>query len=234
MATLPLMTLAEIRTACQQRADMVNSTFVSSAEWTSYINESLFELYDLLVQKYGDDYFVKASPTVITTDGTNDRYALASDFLKLLGMDLLISGSGATAQYISLRPFNFSERNNFLGRGIIQGSRTNLRYRLNGTNVWFAPFPPAGLTIRPQYIPRLTPLSGESDTSDGFSGWLEYVIVDAAIKALMKEESDVSAFLIEKQGLIARIESAAENRDAGSPATVADVWDNGATDLDNW
>ncbi len=234
MATLPLMTLGEIRTACQQRADMVNSTFVSSAEWTSYINGSLFELYDLLVQKYGDDYFVKASPTNITTDGTNDKYALASDFLKLLGLDLLISGSGATAQYVSLRPFMFSERNDFIGRGIIQGSRTNLRYRLNGSNVWFAPFPPAGLTIRPQYVPRLTPLSADADTTDGFSGWLEYVIVDASIKALMKEESDVSAFLLEKQGLIARIEAAAENRDAGSPATVADVHGGGWVDPDCW
>jgi hypothetical protein len=213
---------------------MVNSTFVSSAEWTSYINNSLFELYDLLVQKYGDDYFVKTSPTVITTDGTNDRYALASDFLKLLGLDLLVSGSGATAQYVSLRPFSFTERNAFSGLRFIPGARANLRYRLNGSNVWFAPFPPAGLTIRPQYVPRLTALSAEGDTSDGFSGWLEYVIVDACIKALMKEESDVSAFLVEKQGLIARIEAAAENRDAGSPATVADAQGVGWAEPDGW
>jgi hypothetical protein len=230
MATLPLMTLAEIRTACQQRADMVGSSFVSSSEWTSYINNSLFELYDLLVQKYGADYYVKQSPTAITTDGTNDKYALASDFYKLLGVDLLVSGSGATAKYISLRPFAFAERNDFSGPGYVQFCRTNLRYRLNGAYLWFAPFPPSGLTLRPQYVPRMTALSAEGDTSDGISGWLEYVIVDAAMKALQKEESDVSVLMAEKQMLIQRIESTAANRDAGNPATVADVTSDGSFD----
>jgi hypothetical protein len=59
--------------------------------------------------------------------------------------------------------------------------------------------------------------------ADGVSGWLEYVITDAAIKAMQKEESDVSVLMAQKAALVARIIAAAENRDAGNPATVADV-----------
>lgn len=219
---LPSMTLAELRTAARQRSDMVNSTFVSDAEFNSYIQLSCYELYDLLVQKYGDDYFVKASPSAISTDGINDHFSLPTDFYKLLGVDLLLSGSGATARYLSLRPFNFSERNS-AGPGFVAGPRTNLRYRLNGSKLWISPFPPSGLSLVPQYVTTFTAPTADGTSVDMPGGWLEYVICDAAIKALQKEESDVSFLMAQKAALIARIESAAENRDAGSPATVADV-----------
>ena len=48
------MTLTQLIAAVRQRADFVNSQFVTDAELTSYINQSYFELYDLLIQKYGD------------------------------------------------------------------------------------------------------------------------------------------------------------------------------------
>lgn len=221
MATLPQMTLAELRLAAQQRADMVGSQFVSDAEWSSYINSSYFELYDLLVQKYGDDYFV-ASPYQVTTDGQSDRYALPSDFYKLLGVDL--QNTGTPNGWLTLRPFTFTERNrNSITDTTTWAGRTNLRYRLNGSNVWFTPMPQSGMLMRLWYVPRLTPLTSDTDVADGVSGWLEYVVVDAAIKAMQKEESDVSVLLAQKGALIRRIESAAENRDAGSPARVADV-----------
>lgn len=225
---LPSMTLAELRTAAQQRADMVNSDFVSDSEWTSYINASLYELYDLLIQKYGDDYYV-STDTSLVTDGTNDRYSLASitpAVYKLLGVDLQLSGTAGAANgsYVPLQRFNFAERN-VSGTAMTQGplARDTMRYRLNGSYLWLTPLPAANQTIRLWYVPQMTALSAESSTFDGVSGWLEYVVCDAAIKALQKEESDVSVLMAQKQALVERIEAAAENRDAGSPSTVADV-----------
>src|SRR4051812_34494215 len=40
--------LGEIRLQAQQRADRVNSTFVTKVEWNDYVNQSYHELYDLL------------------------------------------------------------------------------------------------------------------------------------------------------------------------------------------
>ena len=56
------------------------------------------------------------------------------------------------------------------------------------------------------------------------------MIVDAAIKALIKEESDTSALERDKAAITARIESAAENRDAAKPQRVADVQSSSWTD----
>jgi hypothetical protein len=222
------MTLAQLMTAVRQRADMApsgyspslsaTSYFVTDPELISYINQSAFELYDILIQKFGDDYFV-ADPYAISIVAGTDKYALPSDFYKLLGVDAALSGG----TYIALKPFNFSERNRFSAlRPTTVGVQT-LRYRLNGNKVWFTPMPTAGMSAQLWYVPRFTPLALLTDTLEGVSGWTEYVIVDAAIKCLQKEESDVQVLLLQKAALEKRIESAAENRDAGSPATVADT-----------
>ncbi len=214
------MTLEQLRLATRQRADMVASQFVTDQEFDSYINSSLAELYDLLVQKYGDDYFVTTAD--ISTTPAAERYDLPADFYKLLGVDLRLSGG--LDGFITLRPFTFAERNRYATANAQTWiGVTNLRYRLNGNKLWLTPTPQNGQQLRIWYVPRVIPLVNDNDVADGVSGWLEYVVVDAAIKAMQKEESDVSVLMAQKGALIKRIEAAAENRDAGNPATVADV-----------
>lgn len=330
MAIYPKMSLSDLRTASRQRADMVNSTFISDAELNSYINASYFELYDLLVQKYGNDYYMKEYSFQL--QGNVSRYDLPEDFFKLLGVDLQISAG--PDGYVSLRPFTLAERNRYSTANVQTWiGVTNLRYRISANKLWFTPSPQTGQTIRIWYVPRLAELvdtvtltvaetpvvddyisigntvltcgidwtngptlvaaassiasainaSGIDDVSaeangtvvtltqdgtsslnltagnssgavgadvrlrfsagvlqpgslvaDGISGWLEYVVTDSAIKMLQKEESDTSTLQFQKAALIKRIEAAAENRDAGSPATIADVqWTNGTWPFGN-
>jgi hypothetical protein len=215
------LTLSQIRSSAQQRADMVNSQFLTTDEWNFNINQSLASLYDILVQKYGDDYFV-AAPYILATNGTSFLYPLPTDFLKLLGVDLALSNTQDS--FVTIRPFQFSDRNRYAVPNFQSFyGVTNLRYRLQGGNLWFTPVPSGGQTIRVWYIPRVTNLVLDTDTSDGFGGWLEYVIVDAAVKALAKEKTDTSQLELAKQQLVQRIESAAENRDAGNPQRVGDT-----------
>jgi hypothetical protein len=196
-------TLAALRDAAKQRADMVNSRFVADPEWRTLINGSLYELYGLLIQKYGDDYYVATATA--TTNGYEDRIVLADDFLKLLAVDLQQSNGWTT-----LKPFSFAERN-----------------RLGG-------MPRAGYVLQIHYIPRLSALVNDVDLVDGVSGWEEYVVVDAARKALLKEESDTSGLEREKAALVQRIEAEAAQRDAGEPATVAEVQYGGYDIVDLW
>ena len=227
-----VMSLLDLRTATRQRADMVHSQFVTDAELNSYINQSGFELYDLLIQKYGDDYFI-ASPYSFTTNGTSDSYQLPGSFYKLLGVDLALSNS--TDSYVTIKPFNFAERNRYAAPNFQSFyGITNLRYRIRGNKIWFTPIAEANQKLRIWYIPKMNTLDLDTDTVDGISGWTEYVIIDAAIKCLQKEESDVSVLLAQKAAITQRIEAAAENRDAGFPKTISDVsfsnyeWPNGS------
>lgn len=334
--TAGVTTLAAVKTLVRQRANMEDSQFVTDDELVAYIARSHQELYGILVQKFGADYF--ASSTTFTTDGTNDTFALPSDFFKLLGVDVLTSG-----RYVSLSRFNFAERNRWSGvvaQGTANGAGPLMQYREKAGRLWLTPLPTSGQTVRLWYVPRLTTLSNETTltvtgavagntlqfsnygpvtlmasgasggyqinigasdaetalniflwmyslltatsgdafnlrfpgrglvgdvdyasgatsltithltgytpvfsgsatfafeptdtTIDGVNGWEEYIVVDAAIKCLQKEESDTTVLERQKAGLLARIEAEAANRDAGAPATVTDVTQNG---WNNW
>lgn len=63
----------------------------------------------------------------------------------------------------------------------------------------------------------------DSTTIDGISGWEEYVIVDAAIKAGIKQETDIGELKLQKLQMKQRIEGMAEGRDAGQAHHVSDV-----------
>lgn len=234
------MTLSQIRLAAQQRADRVNSNFVSQTEWRTYINQAMFELYDLLITVY-EDYYV-ATPvqfivdgttpqwplpngTLSFTDGTNiSRTFVAPPLYKLLGVDLALQN--ANQGYVTINKFNFIDRNRFVypnTASTIYGV-FNLQYRVMGSNIQFIPTPSASQAIRLWYIPRLPELLQETDTTNtGISGWIEYVIVRAAKYALDKEESDTTVLTQEIEFLKARIEESAANRDAGQPDKISNT-----------
>jgi hypothetical protein len=75
------ITLAELRLQSRQRADMENSQFVSDSELTSYINNSIAELHDIMCEAYGSDYYVISAEFSI--DSSTDTYALPSDFYEV-------------------------------------------------------------------------------------------------------------------------------------------------------
>lgn len=214
-----VLSLGQIRQMAQQRADRVNSNFVTTAEWNTYINQSAYELYDLLVNTY-EDYFV-TTPYNFQTDGVSQQFSLPPNFDKLMGVDCGLDNTNNA--FITLQKFDFIARNRYIYPNITSTflGVFNLRYRLVGSTLFFIPTPSAGQYIRVWYIPRMVQLLQDSDLLDSVSGWSEYVIVDAAIKALQKEESDVTVLLAQKQMLQKRIEESAMNRDAGQPDTIS-------------
>lgn len=223
--------LGSLRLQAQQRADRVNSNFVTKSEWDSYINQSYFELYDLLVTTY-EDYYL-AEPYVFQTDGTSTNYALPNGqqtdvngvqtrpYYKLMGVDLGLANNDNA--WVTVKKFDFIQRNRYVYPNITSTYMGvfNMRYRVLGNKLHFIPTPSAGQYIKVWYVPRMERLLKDTDMADGVSGWTEYIIVDAAIKALQKEESDVTALMMQKQALIDRIQSSAMNRDAGQPDTIS-------------
>lgn len=214
------MALGQVRLMAQQRADRENSQFLKTPEWNANINQSYYELYDLLVTLY-EDFYVQ-TPYVISLTGLT-TYPLPADFYKLLGVDMGPSQSGTA--WTTLSKFDFVARNRNAstpGQSSIPGMSW-VKYRVFGTQIIFDQAPAAGQFIRLWYVPRVTQLLKDNDLLDGVSGWTEYVIVDAAIKALQKEESDVAVLMAQKAALRLRIEETAMNRDAGAPDTISDT-----------
>lgn len=199
-----MATLADIRNRAKQESDNVGQSFVSDAEWLNYINGGYQEAYGLYAAAYGARYFAKNPPQSITTDGTNQLFALASDFWKLLLCEVQVMT--ASQQYVNLKPFELAEKNSI---GYFNQS-----------------IPAAGQTVRVWYIPTVTALSVDADvlsTALTANGGEEYVVADACIKALTKEESDPSVFIARKNALKQRLEAEAANRDASNPSRILDI-----------
>lgn len=218
-------TVSSIDSEVLARMDRTGSEFVPQARRYSWINDSYKELYDLMLQKFGNDYFF-ADPFIFTTDGTSDTYDLPADFYKLYGVDLSLTG-GAPEGWITIKQFMKAERNRYAVPNFQSFyGVTNLRYRLRGNKIWFTPIPMGAQRIRLLYAPRPTDLTAGSDTVDGVSGWEQYIVADACIKYCGAEETDPSLFIAQKNGLTKRIEEAAENRSIGEPQTVSDSQTN--------
>ena len=203
---------------------MKESKFVEDDELNFYINQSLAELHDMLIQSYGSDYYVKN--VTFQTVGQQESYELSDivpddDFYKLRALDARLNGD----DWFTLQRFNFNERNRFQHFGVWDYlGITNVRYRLVGSELRFVPIPDSTVDVRLWYIPRAVRLAADTDTYNDFNGWIEYVIVDCAIKMLNKEESDVTILMNEKQLLKRRIEEVSQNRDAESPESIEDIY----------
>lgn len=232
--------LGAIRLSSQQTADRVNSNFVTLPEWNSFINLAMYELYDLLITVY-EDYFM-AQPIQFNTDGNTYLYPLptgSNTFLsalnlsqtitppaiyKLLGVDL--QAQNANNGYVSVPKFMFASRNEFFypNSGSTLYGQFNIKYRWMGQYLELIPTPSSNQGIRLWYVPRLTELLKDTDTSSmSISGWIRYVIVRAAKYALDKEESDTSKLDSELLFLKTRIEESAANKDVGQPDVISNT-----------
>lgn len=234
------MSLQSLRLACQQKADRVNSQFVTLPEWNTFINLAMYELYDLLITAY-EDYYM-APRARFNTNGNQFQYPIPNGSLtfqdqdgnnfvpaplyKLLGVDLAVNVDASQNAFVTLQKFNWIDRNKFVfpNSGSARFGVFNPAYRLMGNNLEFIPTPSSNTTFQLTYIPRLPQMVKDTDiTTLGHSGWLNYVICRAAKYALQKEESDTSAIDQEILFLKQRIEGSAQNRDAGAPSTISNT-----------
>jgi hypothetical protein len=212
------ITLADLRLQAQQRADMENSNYVGVTEWNVYINESYSKLYDILVSAY-EDYYTK--DPVSFTIASGNTYTLASDFYKLRGLDRSVDGADGWQTVHPLGSFIERNRRNILMRSFV--GWIDINYKVVGNKLYMYPEDRATGNYRYWYIPRYTPLASDSSTLGDVLDFQEFIIVDAAIKALNKEETDASHLIRQLDELRERIINMSKNRDVGSGERVGDV-----------
>lgn len=219
MATV---TLATLRSKVRTRADMPTASFITDAELDEIINSAWGELYDLLVGTF-EDYNL-SSGTISVVSGT-DTYSLASDFYKVRGVDLLISG--AAGNFVPLKRYEWSERGDlssvYRGATLVSGGES-LRYTIRGDatgnpKIVFAPVPDGSYSVKVWYVPERVTLTVVQDLIL-VASWEEFLVTLAAKMCLAKEENEVGHLEADLARLRARIAAAAGQRDADAPRTM--------------
>jgi hypothetical protein len=204
---------------------MENTNFITDAGWNEFINSSYAELYDIVIESY-EDYYIK-DPLTITVQPGSNTIDLPSDFYKLKGIDYQEGLNPVqNNDWIDLRLFDFAKRNRNTNLSRVIGNQPYKQYRILGDKIYIIPTENAGGSYRLWYNPPITTLVDDTDEIDGVNGWEEYIVVDAGIKALVKEESSTTDLERAKQKLLDRIESSSKKRDVHEPNSVSDYESN--------
>jgi len=189
-------TLSDLRARALDYADMTGSNFPVEARVNDYINSAASEMYDILVNAY-EDYFL--STQSITLVAGTENYALPSDFYKAKRVYYLSGG-----RRFSIHPFNLET---------LDGAKTS-PLTSGSAELW--------------YVPEMSLMTSDSDTISSIippmiKGWPDYKAISAAIRLLIREESDPTGLMQEKLLMQQRLISLAEPRDAGIPDAIQDI-----------
>src|SRR3990167_7381694 len=137
------VTLDDLIERVRLASDQENSSAVTDAEITIYINQAITEYYDLMVGTYSEEWGVSPVPYYMYITGSTSTYDLPTSLYKVRAIDKLVSGiSGSgTEEYTELRRVNFSDRNRDVNAYSSDGSEYFGYRLLGGTSIAFWPVP---------------------------------------------------------------------------------------------
>lgn len=216
------ITIADIRTLVRQRTDTVNTTFVTDAELNNWISDSAAELWDLLVDAYGEDYFT-VSDDLVTTP--NSEQVVIPDGVYKLRELYYYTLQGSDRIRVRLPRVSFTDMmTDQRSPGWSVGPNyCNATYRIVRNVIRVAPLPTAAHTLEIWYVPASPKVVTDLQTLDSFNGWHEYIVCDVAIKVAQKDQADVSVFAAQKEAMKQRISHMKHDRDIGQANYVQDV-----------
>lgn len=182
---------------------------VDRTECLGMLNASIGIWHGLLVKAIPERFEVSVN---VSATGASS-YALPDAHLMTLGVDFEFTSNS----FWPLKRVQFQERTRYdLTADVAEG------YYLKAATLVLVPSPPSG-TYRHSYVACATPLVDDGDAVDGVNGWEMWPVYDLAVKMMIKEESDPSALIIERDKIKAEIEAAAADRDAATPMRVVDT-----------
>jgi len=217
-----LVTVQTIVDSAIDLADMRNSAFIdqSGTAGTELIRYANMAYKDLYAQICLSKEFYFTTSTTINVTANTASYALPADFYKLDGVDMALDSSG---RYLTLKPFQFQERNKFrsgLALTIAPYGQV-FRYILVGTTIQFVPLPSQAATIQLWYTPEPVTVTFASSLQLPI-GSDEYMSLHIACNLLSKEETDCSALNAKRLEVIDQLKNSLKDRDQGSAAYVVD------------
>lgn len=206
-----------------QRVDMESATDRHPrATVLRHVNQGGAELWDLLIEARGPEYY-QGTPQSITTTASTSSYALEATFYMLISVYLDGTQGGP------LEPFSSQEEPMLRNASSVGESPLyyQLRRTVAGANgLVVLPVHSAGLTLKVNWVPAFTDLTDSgSSYFEGVNGWEEYITAFAARCIAMKDEEWPLAKELENEmaRLRARILKLAPKRDMHRARRVKDI-----------
>lgn len=213
-------TASVIMTKIRQHTDTENDANISDAFLLTLVDTSYNKLYRNIATQYEGFFDVEdSSKSLIVGQRT---YALAADFMHLRGVDIVVGGDR-----IKLSRFSFGERGRRTNdpRFIpvrLERIRSNYAYMTQKDNLRIDPLPNTTEQLIMTYVPRPTRITNSADTFDVIAGFEDFIVYDAGVTVLTKQERDPSAMAAMRQDALNLVIKTVSPRETGDPIQVRD------------
>jgi len=209
---------------------------VSDSELLTYVTDSYWELIDLIASKNEDAVTVLADLPSATSPVTSAQLrspTIATPSNRVLWSRIRHVFYYNGTDYRRLERVSIDEWEKYLNATSDQPTA----YSVIGDDIHLLPSPSGPVSLNIAYIPGW---SYELDLTDVIEvspiafRWEEYVVIDAAIKCLRKEESDTSGLEGEKAMMRERISRSLTSRGGPSRVTETRRYNASRTGLVPW
>lgn len=233
---------AEIAQRCRELSGQetlgqsADRLFISEDELNRMIDAAMRDLYDMLVQARGHEYYAATASSapgssILLAGPTTVRgqygYDLPADWYQTLAVRVRF---GSDDVWHDAPPYAPGDAASLRNSNAVGGSRA-LRYRHGGSyatdadpvhrdRLVLSPTPADAVTLEVDYIPTYLTTT-ESVSYNGVQGWEDYAVYSVVADILAKEESDPSYWMARKGEVAARIRALAGSRDAGHPQYIS-------------
>lgn len=225
-----MTTLQDLITLVTQRSNTEQNPVISQDEYTSYINNSCAELYDILTTAY-EDY--DSHTYLATLSGSANNIPILSDVNKIRLVEYQYIGGGpggnSSDNFYPITQYQMPQRNRYGNTPLnifLPYQLAQLSYRVMGAEILIEPVAACNGIYRIWYTQKWQNLVNLTDSlpqTMDVQAWSEYAVVDACIKIFDKQNMDASGFRTEKAELKDRIVSASKNRSLGQPKYMINV-----------
>lgn len=189
-------TVQEMTLSARRRADMENSTKVSDTEIMEYLDDGVNQLTEKLIAYSANDRY-RSTQTISVVSGTN-TYDCPTDWFASDGFRTTINGARVKIHRGISPDFDTLSANQQQGWNFCHPT-----YYIRNRQIIFQPSPTAAYSVTHYFISFATKantsgsaidrFTAQTDTFNGEWGWHNWVVLHAAMKCLMKENSTEEA-----------------------------------------
>lgn len=211
--------IEDFTTRLRQLTDIENAANrFPDAEIQDYLKTAHRKWLDFLFNNNGSHLLEIVNSATNTVAGTATINKPGSNPYRIIGVDAVVGGVTRT-----LRPLPHGERNRFNSDTLTWQSQRQLYYRLELTSIRLFPTPDAAYNVIVYYVN-----SGNLDFTgsgfvDGYNGWEEYIVLEAALMVLDKDNRRKEHIERRLADLKDSIISSVRGIDDGEPQVVTDV-----------
>jgi len=206
------MTRAEIRALILDWADDPQGTYFTSDLLNKRINLAQRELQKAMITA-NKQYCALAVKTDLVVGQSN--YALPSNFIQIIRLEYVMSGSGDTAITQALKPMTPNQRDN-----TYQYSGDPLFYVFNKNDIVLQPVPNTVRELRLTYSYMVADLTSDSQSPDLPEQFHEYIAVIATRDCFLKDGRGLAPIQAKLDDYKATMRQIAEQRNVDTPRMV--------------